>query len=232
MSAPTLDDSVHTVSAASAAPIALPTLEGVDFTLLSTNPDKLMDFKEGVAAVGFAATTGIEFEVPEIQAGWEALIVDKAAKQFSELIQQGIGSENAIQCCEDTGIECGKHPKKLPVPGYATKDFIKMCAGNLHHLPALVGGDRDVVYRCSAVIRLPSGETITITATTLGYFVEKRSKEYGCSGKGLIDTQFVPYDDPEQRTISQMPLADRMKYHPRFKLILLIIEELRKRYSF
>jgi len=209
------DDSVHSTKD---APYQL--------LFTTTNTDKVADFKIGFGDLGLPIDT-VEIDVPEIQADWLDLIQDKAGKVEASLSKEDL--MNTFTITEDTVFECGKEK----IPGPATKKFIKACAGKLHMIPPLLKcGATQVVYRCSASVRLPNGETIALTAITVGHFVEKRTKEEGCSGKGLIDTQFVPDDDPDQRTISQMPLADRMKYHPRFKLIRLIIEELQKRFSF
>jgi inosine/xanthosine triphosphate pyrophosphatase family protein len=201
------------------------TSSDLQMVITTINPDKAEDFLNAFSELGIPIQNK-EIDVNEIQADWKKLTGKKAKRTMRKLKKLGFDVKGKIFLVEDTSLECGEpDPKKLPVPGHSTKDFIKRCSGRLHHITPLVGSPK-VTYRCTCAIVLPTGEVIICTATTEGFFVEKRD------GKGLIDTQFVPHDDPEQRTISQMPLEHRMIYHPRFKLCRLVIEELQKRFSF
>ena len=204
---------------------SLPSLNGVDIIFTSTNDEKVDFWKKVTAEVGIQLKV-TNVEVPEIEGDGTAVIEDKTDKVRSQLERDGILG-NTILISEDATIEGG--PYKYP--GSGTKKTIRAFKGKLHELMKVMECD-ECEFRCSVGVIFPSGETEIITATTQGRFVKKRSAAEGCSGKGLINTQFVPSDDPDGRTLSQMPWEDMKQYNPRGKAISMALAAIRKKFSF
>ncbi len=191
----------------------------------STNPDKVGFWTKRLAEEGIPVEI-LNIPVPEIEDDeWKNVIEDKISKVQQRL--EALGISGTITISEDAIIEGGPHK----YPGTGTKKTIRAFKGKLHELFEMMGSP-ECEFRCSVGLTFPSGEPEFFTATTKGRFVEKRSKEDGCNNVGLINTQFVPSDDPKGRTISQMSWEDEKRYNPRGKVIDMVLEALRKKYSF
>ena len=203
----------------------LPPLSSVNVLFTSSNPDKVGFWKRCFAEEGIPVEI-LNIPVTEIEDDdWQKVIEDKTSKVLQCLEARGISGTIAIS--EDAIIEGGSYK----YPGTGTKKTIRAFKGKLNELFKLMGCP-ECEFRCSVGLTFPSGEPEFITATTKGSFVEKRSKEDGCNNVGLINTQFVPSDDPKGRTISQMSWEDEKRYNPRGKVIAMTLEALRKNYSF
>ena len=200
-------------------------LKEVDVLFTSTNPEKAKFWQKRTEESGISIKTD-NIEVPEIEDGWNAVIVDKTDKIRSEVIRRGI-LKSTIAISEDTTLEGGP----FDFPGSGTKKTIRAFKGKLDELFQLMGCEK-CVFRCSVGVIFPSGETEIHTATTQGRLVKKRSAAEGCSGEGLINTQFVPSDDPDGRTLSQMPWDDMKRYNPRGKAIVMALAAIEKKFSF